>query len=430
MSEPNLNVVNKPKGKILYMTDHNRGTGFGKVGDNVCKALASAGYEVYFLGWGFHASEPMQRENYMMLPCGNGSFGEDILGNYIMGIRPDILITQADTRMVAYVPELLKQLPYKPTWLFYPVIDGSVWDVKSTNSKWPSNWTEIIKSADKVIAMTNYGRDIMTANGITSTTIYHGVNTDMYKPLPEEARKQVRLNAGLPEDGFIVSGVFKNMQRKNPQQYLQAFKIFLDKVPEKEREKCILLLHTNPKPSGPFEVDLTQHAKDYDIPQKNVAFSSGILPPNNMPLLYQVSDVYLQLGGMEGFCLPLAEAISCGIPIVAIDSSTHKELLAGTGLVSKCPTFKGHLNAKVTYGSYNGVECDIANPWDVADKIFELYNNKALRSELGIKATERALKVFDLSVVNKQWIDTIASMIVTEEQIPDEWKKLYEETKV
>ena len=424
-------VQPKCKGKIIYCTDHARQTGFGKVADNVCKALADDGYEVYYLGWGFRSSEPLRRENYVMLPCGAGQFGEDVLGNYIMGIKPDILITQADTRMIAWLPELLTKVPHKPTWLIYPVIDGNIWDIKSANNKWPSNWTDIIKSANKIVAMTNYGKDIMTANGIESTTIYHGVDTNSFKPASKETKKEIRRNAGIPEDAFIVGGVFKNMQRKNPQQYLQAFKIFLDKLPAKEQEKCILVLHTSPQPSGPFELDLVQHAKDYGIEVgKQLVFSNGMLPPQNMPYLYESLDVYLQLGGMEGFCLPLAEAMSCGLPIIALESSTHSELLSGTGLISPAPTFKGHPKARVTFGSYNGVECDICNPWDVAEKLYTLYNNKAMRDELGFKTAERASQVFENAVVNKQWCELVKTLVVTEEQIPDEWKKLYEETNV
>jgi glycosyltransferase involved in cell wall biosynthesis len=212
---------------------------------------------------------------------------------------------------------------------------------------------------------------------------------------------------------------------------MQAFKIFLEKLTKEEQEKCVLLLHTIPRPSGGSEMDLIQMANDYGlIPGKHVLFSAGMLPTQNMHFLYQTMDVYLQLGGMEGFCLPLIEAMACGLPIIALESSTHEELLAGTGLISKAPLFKTNKAARVTYGSYNGVECDIADPWDVADKIYTLYKDKALRASLGIKATERAVKTFDLTIVNKQWIDLIKSLIITEEQIPQEWAKLLADTKV
>ncbi len=420
----------KSKGKIIYVTDHSRATGFGNVGNNVCIGLANAGFEVYLMGWGLRSTEPLKRENYILLPSGNTQFGEDVLGNYIVNLQPDILITQADTRQVSWIPELLSQLPCKPTWIFYPVIDGNIWDVQCKNNKWPSNWLKVIKSANEIVAMTDFGKNILEANGVKSTTIYHGVDLNLFKPTSYENIKKIRNNGGLPDDAFIVGGVFKNMQRKNPQQYLQAFKIFLDKLPKKEQENCLILLHTNPRMVAGSELDLIQHAYDYGIPERNIAFSSVMMPPASMPMIYQLMDVYLQLGGMEGFCIPLAEAMACGKPIIATDSTTHPELLNGTGLISPCPTFTNKPKARVTYGTYNGVEGDIANPWDVANKIYKLYKDKSLRIELGIKAAEQATKSFDLSMINEQWINLAKSFIVTEEQIPNEWKKLYEETKI
>ena len=97
-------------------------------------------------------------------------------------------------------------------------------------------------------------------------------------------------------------------------------------------------------------------------------------------------------------------------------------------MISKVPKYSS--GRKISFGSYNGVECDIVDPWDVAKKMLKLYNDEALRHELGMKADRRATKLFDWVTIKRKWADLIKSMVVTEEQIPDEWKKLYEETKV
>ena len=419
------------KEKIIYMTDHSRLTGFGNIAHNVCNGLAEAGYETYFLGWGFRSDGAYPRGGYKLLPSGNGTFGEDVLPYYIQQIKPEILITQADARMLMWVPDMLRQIPNKPTWLLYPVIDGNVWDYEGKNTKWPSNWTACIKAADKVVAMTKYGQNIMKDNGIESTVIYHGVDTSMFKPAPEEAKKQIKTQAGLSGETFVFGGVFKNMQRKNPEKYLQAFKIFLNskELTDAEKGKMVLLLHTNPRPGGAGEYDLVQQALDYGLePGKNVMFSAGNVPPEVMPMLFQSMDVYLQLGGMEGFCLPLAEAAATALPIIANDSSTHSELVGDIGLISECPKF--NKNHRITYGSYNGVECDLADPWDVAKKMLRLYKDEALRKELGFKATEKSLKEFDWRIIIPKWLEVVKSLIISEEQIPEAWKALYNETKV
>ena len=419
------------KEKIVYMTDMNLKTGFGIVAHNVCNGLAEAGYEVFYIGWGFKADSGFRRGNYTLLPIGNGPFGEDVLAMYLQQLKPEILVIQCDTRMCMYVPNELKKLPNKPTYIMYPVIDGCVWDYENQRTKWPSNWTATIKQADKVVAMTDFGKNILKANGVESTRIYHGVDTSLYKPVSEEVRAQIKMNTGLGKDTFVFGGIFKNMQRKNPEKYLQAFKILLESkhLSKEERNKLVLLLHTNPQPMGGGEFDLVQQAVDYGLELgKNVVFSNMQLPPENMPLIFQVMNAYIHLGGMQGFCIPLIEAMSTGLPIIAVDSCTHSEILGDSALISETPTYDG--KHRVTFGSYNGVECDIPNPWDIAQKMENLYKEKSLREELGMKASQRAVKVFDWSIIKKEWVDLVKSLIIDETKIPEEWKKLYEQTKV
>jgi hypothetical protein len=102
------------KTKILYITDHSLRTGFGIVAHNVCNGLAEAGYDVYYLGWGFKADTTFRRGNYTLIPTGNGMFGEDIFAGIIQQLKPEVVITQADTRMVMWMPEILSKLPNKP----------------------------------------------------------------------------------------------------------------------------------------------------------------------------------------------------------------------------------------------------------------------------------------------------------------------------
>jgi glycosyltransferase involved in cell wall biosynthesis len=417
------------KTKIMLMTDSNTRTGFGGVSHNIAIGLAENNFDVSWLGWGFHADGPMPRANYILLPSGQAPFGEDILPYYLQVIKPEVFMTQADTRMVMNIPQALKQVPNKPAWVFYVVIDGSTWDYKGENKKWPTNWLNCIKQADKVVTMTKFGQDILQANGVESQVIYHGVETSRYTPISEENKRKLKASSGLQEDLFIFGGVFKNMARKCPEKYLQAFKIFYESLNEAQQSKVALLLHTNPGPGPSGEFDLVEQCVDYGLtPGKNVIFSMQNVPPDLMQLVYQSMDVYLHLGTMEGFGLPIIEAMSCGIPSIGINSCTMPELIGDCGILSEVPRYnKTH---KISFGSYNGVECDIVDPWDIAKKMQKLYESEALRKELGFKSTERAVKTFDWSIIRKQWVDLMKSLVITEDKIPEEWQKLYAETKV
>lgn len=415
------------------MSDSNTMTGFGNVSDGIAKGWVNAGYEVFYLGWGFRYQGPMPRNGYVLLPSGNDPFGSDALPMYIQQIKPEILMTQADTRMLGYMPDLMPRIPNKPTWIFYVVIDGNIWDVEGKNTVWPSNWSNTIKAADKVVAMTKYGQKILKANGIESEVIYHGVDTSVFKPVSEENKKQLKTNVGLGGDKFVFGAMFKNMQRKNPEKLLQAFRILLNSktIPNAEKEKLMLLIHTNPRPSGGGEFDLIQQSADYGLqPGKNVVFSTGGIPAEFLPNIFNSMDVFIHLGTMEGFGLPIIEAMSSGLPIIGVDSCTIPELIGECGLISKVPTYDKQGKNKISFGSYNGVECDMVDPWDVAEKMEKLFQDPKLRQDLGFKATEKSLKEFDWRIINHKWNDLVKSFIISDEQVPEEWKKLYAETKV
>ena len=422
LSDSDKKMSEKPK--IMMMTDASLKTGFGLVSHNIAIGLADNGFDVYYIGWGFKHEEDIQRVNYKLLPTGNHPFGGDVLPSYIQQIKPELLITQADTRMLDWLPNLLKQIPHRPSWLFYPVIDGHVWDTENKRLKWPGNWTNIIKQADIVVAMTQWGQSILKHNGVDAKYIPHGVDTTLFKPYLYDQKEEIKKSANL-QGKFVIGGVFKNIQRKNPEKYLHAFSLFR----KGREEKVVLLLHTPPNRESGGEFDLVQQCVDIGlVPGKDVIFSN-MAPPQTMPSVFNVMDVFWALGGMEGFCLPVTEAMACGIPVVALNGTTFPEILGGTGILTDVPTYPGSHNTPITYGSYNGVEGLVCNPYDVAKKTETLYEDKQLRERVSYKETERAITVYDWSIVRKQWVEVVKSCIITPEQLPVEWQQLYEQTK-
>jgi glycosyltransferase involved in cell wall biosynthesis len=412
------------KQKIMGMTDHSRKSGFGGQMDGIMSILGEQ-YESFYLGWGFHHDEPIQRRNYTLLNTGNAPFGEDTLGQYLVQIKPEALLVQADARMVMYIPQLLKQLPNKPAWILYPVIDGYVWGLDGKCDKWPGNWRAVIAQADKVVAMTEFGQKILKANGVESTVIYHGIDTSLFKPYSPEQKERAKEQLGI-KGKFAVGAIFKQIQRKNPEKHLQAFCVFR----KGKEDKVVLVLHTAPNRESGGEYDLIEQCADYGlIVGKDVVFVQQNLPTQIMPLIYNAMDVFWALGTMEGFCLPLVEAMSCGIPVVATESSTFPELLGGTGVLSPIPTYEGGGGVPISFGSYNGVECPIPNPYDVAKKTQTLYADQKLREEKGLLETARAIQVFDWSVIKNKWLDVVKNCIINVDDLPQEWKSIYESVK-
>ena len=88
----------------------------------------------------------------------------------------------------------------------------------------------------------------------------------------------------------------------------------------------------------------------------------GAVPYSYMPKVYQEADILLFPTVREGFGLAAAEAMACGLPVVATDCSSLPELI---------------VNGK------GGYLCELGNVDEFAARINELAVSPALRREMG-----------------------------------------------
>lgn len=63
----------------------------------------------------------------------------------------------------------------------------------------------------------------------------------------------------------------------------------------------------------------------------------GLLSDQDVDNLYRQADVFLCMSEHEGFCVPLIEAQSIGLPVVACDAGAISETLGGEQMVAKSP---------------------------------------------------------------------------------------------
>lgn len=59
----------------------------------------------------------------------------------------------------------------------------------------------------------------------------------------------------------------------------------------------------------------------------------GYVPDELMPYFYSLADVYVTTSLLEGFGLPIAEALSCETPVIALESGATEEILGPGGVL-------------------------------------------------------------------------------------------------
>jgi glycosyltransferase involved in cell wall biosynthesis len=116
----------------------------------------------------------------------------------------------------------------------------------------------------------------------------------------------------------------------------------------------------------------------------------GAVPYSYMPKVYQDADILLFPTAREGFGLAAAEAMACGLPVVATNCSSLPELIVdGKG----------------------GYLCELGNVDEFAARINELSASPSLRRKMGEYNRTKVEKVFTLDRMIKEYQDLFQEVL-------------------
>lgn len=187
-----------------------------------------------------------------------------------------------------------------------------VWE----STELPPDWPEIMHEADEIWTASTWNKNILIDQGFNVAKVYpHGIE-------PMFAPKKKKLNGPIK---FLHNGI--PAPRKGGQQCFKAFRAAFG----------------NDK-----DVQLTLKAKDYNNvreldrsgsilgnPNGNVRVRLEMLEREQLPIMYQASDVYIGNSAGEGFGFPMLEALATGTPsIVTKEWAEYEKYLGPLGLES------------------------------------------------------------------------------------------------
>lgn len=183
-----------------------------------------------------------------------------------------------------------------------------------------NNVPEIIPLCDGIITVSNYSKkDIMNTFGFPENKIFvtYLAPEEMYMPLHKDISKQIiKEKYGIDDDYILYIGGFS--PRKNIKGLIEAFSL----LPKKLREKNKLVIAGN---KG-ISYDLyKKRAQELNI--ENDIIFPGFVSLYDMPYLYNAAKLFVYPSYYEGFGLPPVEAMACGIPVIASNSTSISEIL-------------------------------------------------------------------------------------------------------
>ena len=263
----------------------------------------------------------------------NGYGDRNILFAILNQEQPDAILHFTDPRYWTWLYALEHEIK---TTFQIPITYYSIWD----DLPYPMWNAPFYGSCDMIMGISkqsdNIHREVLKQNGfgvvdydesdtlpadikwndVVTGFVPHGLNHNIFKPLSanDAAYKQMYEQIKTKNDvDFIVFWNNRNIRRKQPGDLIIAFKHFVDQLPETQRSRVALLMHTQPVDEN--GTDLRAVAQ-VCAPNCKILFSEQKLSAADLNAMYNVADVVVNIGSNEGWGLSSTEAMLAGRPII------------------------------------------------------------------------------------------------------------------
>ena len=291
---------------------------------------------------------------------GDNSFGKWRFDRVVYDFKPDIVFDIRDFWMNSYQR-------YSPLRPYYR------WAVMPTVDSYPQQeeWLDVYMDADAVLSYSEWGGHVLSEQ--TNNLIKYcgsaspGVDLNIFKPIEKNlARKQLGINA----DARIIGTVMRNQKRKLLPDLFQSFRILLNtyqKNNSADGKDLYLYVHTTYPDAGWNIPSLLKenevakrvlftyfckkcrgiHAHTFNHVVKHCPYckqKSAVFPAvtdgvssEQLSLIYNVFDIYVQYAICEGFGMPQVEAAACGVPLASVDYSAMTDIIKNLNAFSIPP---------------------------------------------------------------------------------------------
>jgi glycosyltransferase involved in cell wall biosynthesis len=302
--------------------------------------------------WLFYPNAVPQSDNRYKeyISASDNVFGKWRFDRVVLDFKPDIVFDIRDFWMNSYQAKSIFRKCYN--WVVMPTVDSAPQQ---------EGWIDIYSQADAVLGYSEWAGSILTEQSNNHINYVGeaspGVDIEVFKPLNKVKCKE---SLGIVEPCTIIGSVMRNQKRKLLPDLFKAFRELLNKYQESNDstgENLYLYLHTSYPDMGwdipallkensvSNKVLFTYHCKSCDKAHastfthaiKHCPFckadacrfpsSSAGVSNEQLAIIYNTFDIYVQYAICEGFGMPQVEAASCGVPIASVDYSAMSDIV-------------------------------------------------------------------------------------------------------
>lgn len=327
--------------------------------------------------------------------------------------RPDIFFTLYDIWMDAYTdgnPEIPESMrPIHPYWIPIIMVD---------HEPIPEKTVLNARCAYKVVTPTKWGKQQLESQGVQAQYIPFGIDSNAWRPSKGEEEKRAdkkalnersvpfnpQRRAVIDEDTFLIhlNGANKDPYRKGFMRAFIALQLFFQDNPDAEKDARVYV-HSWMR----FARDLPHGARVLQVDwackgSSDYHMLCGV-PDDAMAQIARAADVFLHPTQGGGFEIPVMEALSCGVPVIATEFVGLPELVADGGWL---------IPPKTKYFSPLDATQAIADEYKMKDALEKAYNmSPKARRRIGARGRKHVLKEYQWGDVNAQYRQLIDETI-------------------
>lgn len=354
-------------------------TGFGVVINNVGNRLVEKGHEVHVLAASYqgdpHGSKmELWRAN---LEDPLDTHGKKRVVEILARVEPDVVFILNDPHVICRLLFANEFDPEQALRRYRPIISHFTIDGDNLPEAW-----KVFSRYSKPVAMSRFGQDQIPG----SELLYHGVDTETFRPATRKRpirtsggdlvfdKRQAKEAIGYDPDRFLILRVDRNGWRKD---FGSTWKALVPVVAEHDDIDVHFHCAGNDQAGGPMMPAL--FSRDAATTDRFKLSASVKLATDDLVVLINAADMFVTTSMGEGFGLTIAEALACGVPVVAQDVSSIPEVVGGGGLL---------VPPGATITSPSGQDLRLADIEAFTKTIDLLYRDAELRAELSARAVE------------------------------------------
>lgn len=381
---------------VGWISDAGRPTGFGRITDELAGRLATVyGHDVHVLAVGWDAASPPTGPlKLYRAEAGPAKhyLGFDRVVPWLMQVQPDVVIVVEEP---AILQRRLVGNPYDPKQVlrrYRPVI--AYLSVDGYNL--PPSIASLTQMSN-VVATTRFGQDAFPGSRLAplgvDPAVFHEVSPD--DPIETRVgtittKAECREMYQIPEDSFVVGRVDTNSGRKDWARQWAVMDRYFNRDDVPDTTSFWHTKRTNPGHGADLEalVSRSRGIGRYFISDRDD------WPTGDLVALLNAFDVFLDTSRGEGFGLNPAQALACGVPVIATDCSALTEVVGPGGIL---------VPPEGTWTNPYGVDLKLANVEAMAEALASLANDPERRLELGQAGKRHVLESFNWDVTAEQF---------------------------